>query len=108
MALLAQKLTITHGPNIEYVGPDRAEIAWTTNTGGSSIIHYGTDRNNLNQTAEQAYQKASGPQHVTHRVTIKGLKPNTTYYFQVDSGQGQGTGSEVKGEVGSFTTKAPK
>ncbi len=104
----AQPLTITDGPRIEYVGPDRAEIAWTTSTGGSTIVRYGTDPNNLNQTAESPYTKGEGTHHVTHRVKIENLKPNTTYYFIVDSGQGQGTGTEVKSQVQSFTTKAPK
>jgi hypothetical protein len=37
---------------------------------------------------------------------VKGLKPNTTYYFVADSGQGQGSGTEAKSEVSQFTTKA--
>ena len=103
----AQNLTVTHGPNVEYVGKDSAQIAWTTNTGGSSIIHYGTDPNNLSRTAEESYQSGiAAGQHVTHRVTIRGLQPNTTYYYKVESGQGQGTGTDVQGQVQSFKTKA--
>jgi phosphodiesterase/alkaline phosphatase D-like protein len=103
----SQGLTMTHGPNIEYVGKDSAQIAWTTNTGGSSVIHYGTDPNNLSQTAEESYQQqAASGQHVTHRVTIKNLQPNTTYYYKVESGQGQGNGADVQGQVQSFRTKA--
>lgn len=98
-------LTITNGPRIEYIGPRSAEIAWTTSTGGSSIIRYGTSQSSLNQTAEEAYQRGEGGHHVTHRVTIKGLQPNTTYFFLVDSGQGQGTGTEAKSPIQSFTTK---
>ncbi len=103
-----QALTITDGPRIEYVGPNTAEIAWTTSTGGSTIVRYGTDPNNLNQTAEAPYAKGQSSKHVTHRVKIQDLQPNTTYYFTVDSGQGQGTGTEVKSQVASFTTKAPR
>ena len=47
-AAQAQPPTITHGPNIEYVGPRTAEIAWTTSTGGSTVLRYGTDPNNQN------------------------------------------------------------
>ena len=100
-----QNLTMTHGPNIEYVSTNSAEIAWTTNTGGSSVIHYGTDPNNLNQTAQESYQTGQSGQHVTHRVTIRNLQPHTTYYFRVESAQGQGTGTQVQGQVQSFTTK---
>jgi phosphodiesterase/alkaline phosphatase D-like protein len=100
-----QPLTITNGPKIEYVGPRSAEIAWTTSTGGSTILRYGTDPNSLNQTAEEPYAKGQGSAHVTHRVTVKNLQPNTKYYFIVDSGQGQGTGTEARSPVQSFTTK---
>ncbi len=99
-------LQITNGPAVEYVSSNKAEIAWTTSTGGSSVIHYGTDPNNLNQTAQEAYARSNGSgQHVTHRVTINNLQPNTTYYFVVDSGQGQGTGTEAKSQVAQFKTK---
>lgn len=101
-------LSITDGPRIEYVGHDKAEIAWTTSTGGSSVIHYGTNPNSLNQTAQSAYSNSDAPPagaHAVHRVTVKNLQPNTTYYFMVDSGQGQGTGTEAKSSIGQFTTK---
>jgi phosphodiesterase/alkaline phosphatase D-like protein len=101
-------LTITDGPRVEYVGHDKAEIAWTTSTGGSSVIRYGTNPNSLNQTAQSAYSNSDASpagQHAVHRVTVKNLQPNTTYYFMVDSGQGQGTGTEAKSSIGQFTTK---
>jgi Purple acid Phosphatase, N-terminal domain len=101
----AQPLTITDGPRIEFVGPNSAEIAWTTSTGGSTIVRYGTNPNNLDQVAEAAYDRGQGSHHVTHRVKIKSLRANTTYFFMVDSAQGQGTGTEVKSPVQSFTTK---
>ncbi len=101
----AQQMTITDGPRIEDVSATSAEIAWTTSTGGSSVIHYGTDPNNLNQTAESPYvQGRAGNGHATHRVRIPNLQPNTTYYFVVDSGQGQGNGGEIKSQVGQFQT----
>jgi phosphodiesterase/alkaline phosphatase D-like protein len=104
-AAQAQPLTITNGPKIEYVGPKTADIAWTTSTGGSTILRYGTNPNNLNQTAQEPYAAGQGSQHVTHRVQVSNLQPATTYYFMVDSAQGQGTGTEAKSPVQSFTTK---
>jgi phosphodiesterase/alkaline phosphatase D-like protein len=104
---VGQAIQIIHGPNVEGTGDTWAVVAWTTNAGGSSIVHYGTSPNSLTQTAEESYQGAkvhSGK--VTHRVHIKNLQPNTTYYFQVDSGQGSGTGTEAKGSVLNFQTKA--
>lgn len=102
-----QAIQIINGPNVEGTGDTWAVIAWTTNAGGSSIIHYGTNQNSLTQTAEESYQGAKVHNgKVTHRVRIKNLQPNTTYYFQVDSGQGSGTGTEAKGSIMNFQTKA--
>jgi phosphodiesterase/alkaline phosphatase D-like protein len=104
-AAQAQPLTITNGPKIEYVGPRTADIAWTTSTGGSTVLRYGTNPNSLNETAQEPYAGGQGIQHVTHRVQVANLQPATTYYFMVDSAQGQGTGTEAKSPVQSFTTK---
>jgi hypothetical protein len=100
----ASALKIIDGPRVEGTGNTWATIAWTTNAGGSSIVRYGTDRNSISQTAEAPYAKGTGKE--VHRVHVKGLKPNTTYYFVADSGQGQGTGTEAKSTVAEFKTKA--
>lgn len=97
---------IIDGPRVESVGPTSAVVAWTTNSGGSSILRYGTSAASLSQTAESPYTKAAAGGHATHRVHVNNLKPNTTYYFMVDSGQGQGTGTEARSQVASFTTKS--
>ena len=34
---------IINGPRVEGVGDNWAVIAWTTNTGGSTIVRYGTN-----------------------------------------------------------------
>jgi len=104
----AQAVKITDGPRIEGTGSTWAVIAWTTNTGGSSIIRYGTDANNLSQTAKSAYADNEKTKAQNHRVHLKNLKPNTKYFFQVDSGQGEGTGTEAKSSVAEFTTKGHK
>lgn len=104
------KVQIINGPVVEYVTPNQALIAWSTNTGGSTVVHYGTDRNNLSQTAQAPYANKpstdkQGAKFLTHRVHIKNLQPGTTYYFTVDSGEGEGTGTEAKSSVAQFTTK---
>ena len=96
---------IVKGPAVEGVGDTTAVIAWTTNTGGSSIVHYGTDKGSLNQTAESPYADNDKTAAQNHRVHLKGLKPGTTYYFRVSSGQGEGTGTEAGSGEGTFTTK---
>ncbi len=98
------KVKITNGPVIEHVDSNSATIAWSTNVKGSSRVTYGTDPNNLTELAESPW----GAGGLTHRVVIRDLKPGTTYYFNIETGQAQGTGgAEVEGaRVMSFTTPA--
>ena len=96
---------ITHGPDVESVGNSSATVAWSTDTGGSSVVRYGTDRNRLSQMAESPYADSKNGEGITHRVKIEHLRPGTTYYYTVDSGQGEGTGTEARSRVEEFTTK---
>jgi hypothetical protein len=90
---------ITHGPVVENVTDTTAEIAWSTNVNSGTALHYGTDPSHLDQTAGMPWGG------FTHRVLIKNLKPNTTYYFKAESGQGQGTGTLAEAAQASFQTK---
>lgn len=103
----AQSEKIIDGPRIEQVTNDAATIAWSTNTGGSSVIKYGTDPGHLTKMAESPYadNDKSNPKYQTHRVHIHNLKPNTTYYYEVTSGQGEGTGTSAQSKVEQFHTK---
>jgi phosphodiesterase/alkaline phosphatase D-like protein len=102
----AMAVKIIDGPRVEGVGANWAVIAWTTNTGSNSVVHYGTNTNSLNETAEAPYADNEKSSSQTHRVRLNNLKTNTTYFFVADSGQGEGTGTESKSSVGQFTTKA--
>jgi phosphodiesterase/alkaline phosphatase D-like protein len=102
----SQQVQITNGPVIEGVGDTWAVVAWTTNAGSSSVVRYGTDQNNLSQTAEQSYRSSNSSQGANHRVRITNLQPGTTYFFKVDSGQAQGSGTDAASNVMQFTTKA--
>lgn len=95
-----QAVQITNGPTIENVAPNSAILAWSTNTGSSAIVHYGTDPNNLNMTAQSPWSNG------THRVNLNNLQPGMTYYFQVESTQGQGTGTGALSSIGQFQTPA--
>lgn len=94
---------IIDGPVIEYLDDDAVVIAWSTNVRSSSTVRYGTDPNTLDQTAQAAW--GAGGQ--THRVQIKPLKPNTRYYFRVESSQAERTGTMVRSDIGEFNTMAP-
>lgn len=90
---------ITNGPVVEVVTDTTAQIAWSTNVNCGTTLRYGTDAGHLDLTAGMPWGG------LTHRVTIKGLKPNTTYYFKAESGQGQGTGTRAETGQSSFQTK---
>ena len=90
---------ITQGPVVENVTDTTAEIAWSTNVNSGTALRYGADPSHLDQTAGMPWGG------LTHRVTIQNLKPNTTYYFKAESGQGQGTGTLASTAQMSFQTK---
>lgn len=91
---------ITDGPVIEYLSSTSAEIAWSTNVSASTLVRYGEDANALVKTAQAPWGQA------THRVVIKGLKPNTTYYFVVESGEAKDYGTMAKSSEAQLTTPA--
>jgi len=99
---------IINGPVVEGVGDTWAVIAWTTNTGGSTVVKFGTDQNNLSETAQAPYADNEKTQAQNHRVRLENLQPNTTYFFVATSGQGEGTGTEAKSQIGQFRTKPGK
>ena len=74
------RVEVTEGPTITYVDDQFAVVAWTTKAPSESRVFYGTDREDLNQVAEST--KAS----TLHRLDLRDLKPDTTYYFQLDIG----------------------
>ncbi|MGZ4789821.1 MAG: fibronectin type III domain-containing protein [Terriglobales bacterium] len=94
------ELKLANGPVLEHVGDTTAVIAWSTSLPSSTIVKYGTDRNNLSQTAEEPWGQT------THRMQLKNLKPKTQYFFSVHSGQGKNApGQKVDTEPQGFVTK---
>jgi phosphodiesterase/alkaline phosphatase D-like protein len=97
---------ITNGPVVKATTKESAEVSWSSDAPGSSIVKYGTSPNALNETAEKPWggkKEANGDYN--HTVWIKNLKPNTTYYYKVETGQGLGTGTEAESHTGEFHTK---
>lgn len=94
-----QALAITNGPVVENVTDTTAQIAWSTNVSSSTIVRYGTDTLTLNGVSTMPWGA------LTHRVQLKNLKPDTMYYFKVESGQGAGTGTDIQAAESLFQTK---
>lgn len=93
------EVDITKGPVVEHTGANDAIIAWSTNKPSSTVVQYGTDRSNLDKTAQAPWGG------LTHRVTLKNLEAGKTYYYRVTSSQGQGSGTGAIAGIQSFTTK---
>ena len=97
----AQHVEIIKGPALETSHDDVAIVRWTTtNPGGDddhySVIRYGTDPNDLSQTAKNHIRLNRGHAETIFRVRIQGLKPDTTYYYKVTS-TGSGGESDLRG-----------
>ena len=111
-AAKAPRVQITRGPELELADENSATIRWTSNNPGGSdehfgVVHYGTNPNNLNQTAKSHIRLNQKHTETIFRVSLEGLAPSTTYYYTVDSAQASGESDGVKGSVVKFTTPGP-
>lgn len=94
------KLEFTDGPVVEYVSHQTAVIAWSTTEPSSTRVVY-WDNSGQKRTAQAPW----GPG--THRVTLRGLKPDTVYNFEVFSGEAQGGGgATITAGRGQFQSRA--
>jgi Purple acid Phosphatase, N-terminal domain len=91
---------ITNGPVVENVTDTTAVIAWSTNVNSGTVLLYGTDPRRLDQTASMPWGG------LTHRVNLKDLTPDTTYYYLAQSPKAQGTGTMAQSSLESFKTKS--
>ncbi len=105
----APQVRIIEGPKIELAREYLTIISWTTdNPGGSpmhyGIVHYGSDPHNLIETAKSPIRLNPEHSSTVFRVRLDNLKPQTTYYYTVDSMQANGKSDGVKSSVNHFTT----
>src|SRR5260370_38737320 len=105
----AARMQITQGPALELARNNWAIISWTSNNPGGSddhwgVVHYGTDPQNLSQTAKSHIRLNQSHPDTIFSVRVLGLNPGTTYYYTVDSMQATGKSDGVKSPVEHFTT----
>ena len=105
----APQVRIIEGPRIELAKEYLTIISWTTNNPGGSpvhygVVHYGTDPHNLIETAKSPIRLNPDHPSTVFRVRLDNLKPQTTYYYTVDSMQASGKSDGVKSSVNHFTT----
>jgi phosphodiesterase/alkaline phosphatase D-like protein len=104
----AEHVQITKGPGLEVAHDDLAIIRWTTNNPGGdddhyAVAHYGTDPNDLSQTAKNHIRLNQSHPETIFRVRLQGLKPDTTYYYKVTSMGYDGVSDRVESSVNHFT-----
>src|SRR5438874_5651009 len=107
----AERVEITKAPALELATDHLTIIRWTTNNPGGSDVHYGivqygTDPKDLSQTAKSPIRLNQGHPHTTFRVRLNNLKPQTTYYYRVDSEDSGGTSRGVKSLISMFSAPA--
>jgi phosphodiesterase/alkaline phosphatase D-like protein len=104
----ASRVLITEGPALESVRDNTAIIRWTSNNPGGSdehfgVVHYGTDPEHLNQMAKSHIRLNQNHSYTVFRVLVDGLRPQTTYYYTVDSMQATGKTDGLNSSVQHFT-----
>jgi phosphodiesterase/alkaline phosphatase D-like protein len=104
------RVHITKGPVLESAHDDWAIVTWTSNNPGGSdehfgVVHYGTDPNNLSQTAKSHIRLNPAHSYTVFRVRVDGLTPKTTYYYKVDSANASGASDKVPSPLKTFMTQ---
>src|ERR1700750_2897106 len=107
-----EHVEIVKGPALEISHDDLTIVSWTTNNPGGdddhySVINYGIDPNDLNQTAKNHIRLNRSHPETVFRVRMDGLKPQTTYYYKVTSMASDGQTDGLESSVNHFTTAAP-
>jgi len=100
---------ISQGPELEIARTNLVIIRWTTNNPGGTdvhygIVHYGTNPNDLSQTAKNPIHINHNHPDTTFRVRVMGLSPQTKYYYTVESAEATGTNDGVESSVKEFST----
>jgi hypothetical protein len=108
----AQHVEITKEPELEIAYDDTVIVRWTTtNPRGDDehygVVHYGTDPEDLTQTAKGHIRLNRAHPETIFRVRMQSLKPQTTYYYKVTSMGVDGESDGVESPVSKFTTPAP-
>ncbi len=74
-----------------------ATISWITEDATVSFVTYGTSTN----VGTIAYESEDGQKYNSHSITITGLKPESVYYFKINS---NGTNFDNNGVAWQFST----
>ena len=104
------RVQITQGPELESATENQAIVRWTSNNPGGAdehfaVVHYGTNPKELSQMAKSPIRLNQNHSYTVFRVRMNDLKPQTTYYYAVDSMEPNGTSDGVESPVKYFSTR---
>ncbi len=89
-------------PYLQSPTPNSMCISWHSSNLNSTVVNFGTDVNNLNQTATGSYEAIDGnTNYIWHTVKLTNLTPDTEYFYQCQSG-------DKSTETFAFRTPAEK
>lgn len=87
--LFSQEIKIVNGPYIQKMGETEATIIWTTNNDALSWVEVAPAGNDSFYASERPkfFDTAHGSKKIgkLHRITIKGLQPETEYRYRIFS-----------------------
>lgn len=85
----AQDIRINHGPYLQALHDTGVTIVWTTNTEATGWVELAPDDSShfYQQERPKFFASSHGFKNISkvHKVTLKGLKPGTTYRYRVYS-----------------------
>ena len=79
---VAESRVVDSLPSLQCPKEDGMTVVWAVRQSAAGLVQYGTDKENLDQTAygEQFGQKAYSEQFI--QIRIEGLQPNTRYFYR--------------------------
>jgi 3',5'-cyclic AMP phosphodiesterase CpdA len=69
-------------PYLQQLTDTSVVVRWTTKTGSSSVVRYSTD-SSYSASASDSPRMIGALGTQMHRVTLSGLRPDTTYYYRI-------------------------
>ena len=105
-----EPVQIIEGPEVERTTDTWAIIRWTASkVSGTSLrygmVHYGTDRHALSQTAKSPNWFNPALPAMVYRVQVNHLEPGTTYYYRVESVDALDIAEGSESAINQFTTE---
>ena len=106
----AERVQISEGPEVPLVGGYLTVIRWTVNNPGGlpvhyGVVHYGSDRKKLSQTAKNPIRLNPYHSSTVFRVNLYDLPPKTTFYYTVESMDSSGKSDGITSSIKTFTTQ---